>query len=151
MQTKVDAALLAASEGCAAVIGAASDLPGLLAGEELGTLFYPAGRRLPSRLRWLAHASAPSGRLHLDAGAVTALLERGSSLLPAGITAVEGEFSAGDPVELVDPAGKPLGRGLVSYDAAELPAMLGRSTGDLGPGYTREVVHRDHLVILKRS
>ena len=150
MQTKVDAALLAASEGCAAVIGSAADLPGLLAGEERGTLFYPAGRRLPSRLRWLAHASAPSGRLHLDSGAVTALIERGSSLLPAGITSVEGDFSAGDPVELVDPSGKPIGRGLVGYDAAELPAMLGRSTTDLGPGYTREVVHRDYLVILRR-
>ena len=85
-----------------------------------------------------------------DAGAVTALIERGSSLLPAGITSVEGDFSAGDPVELVDPSGKPIGRGLVGYDAAELPAMLGRSTTDLGPGYTREVVHRDYLVILRR-
>jgi glutamate 5-kinase len=147
MQTKVDAALLAASEGCAAIIGAAPDLAGLLAGKDLGTLFHPAGRRLPSRLRWLAHASSPGGRLFLDAGAVAALVTRGSSLLAAGITQVEGDFGAGDPVELVDPAGTPFGRGLVGYDAAELPAMLGRSTADLGPGYSREVVHRDDLVI----
>jgi glutamate 5-kinase len=150
MQTKVDAALLAASEGCAAIIGAAADLADLLAGEDCGTLFHPAGRRLPSRLRWLAHASAPSGRLHLDGGAVAALVKRGSSLLPAGITSVEGDFVAGDPVELVDPADTPIGRGLVGYDAAELPAMLGRSTGELGPGYSREVVHRDDLVIFPR-
>ena len=150
MQTKVDAALLAASEGCAAIIGSATDLAGLLAGEESGTLFHPAGRRLPSRLRWLAHASAPSGRLILDAGAVTALMERGSSLLPAGITSVEGDFAAGDPVELVDPNGRAIGRGLVGYDAAELPAMLGRQTRELGPQYSREVVHRDDLVILVR-
>jgi glutamate 5-kinase len=147
MQTKVDAALLAASEGCAAVIGSARDLAALLAGEDRGTLFHPAGKRLPSRLRWLAHASSPGGRLHLDAGAVEALVKRGSSLLAAGITSVEGDFASGDPVELVGPTGVPLGRGLVGYEAAELPAMLGRSTTDLGPGYSREVVHRDDLVI----
>ena len=151
MQTKVDAALLAASEGCAALIGAASDLPALLAGDDSGTLFLPAGRRLSSRLRWLAHASVPSGRLHLDAGAVRALVERGSSLLAAGITAVDGEFDAGDPVELTGPDGRAIGRGLVAYDAGELPEMLGRSTLDLGPGRTREVVHRDDLVLLPAS
>ena len=149
MQTKVDAALLAASEGCAALIGAAADLPALLAGEEAGTLFLPAGRRLPSRLRWLAHASAPSGRLHLDAGAVRALTSRGSSLLAAGITGVDGDFEAGDPVELLGPDGAAIGRGLVAYDAVELPDMLGRSTLELGPERTREVVHRDHLVLLQ--
>jgi glutamate 5-kinase len=147
MQTKVDAALLAASEGCAAIIGAAGDLAALLAGDDRGTFFHPAGRRLPSRLRWLAHASSPGGRLHLDAGAVDALVRRGSSLLAAGITSVEGEFSSGDPVELVGPTGVAFGRGLVGYEAAELPAMLGRSTADLGPGFSREVVHRDDLVI----
>ncbi len=81
MQTEVDAALLAASEGCAAVIGAASDWGALLAGDDRGTLFHPSGKRLPSRLLWLAHASSPGGRLHLDAGAVDALVRRGSSLL----------------------------------------------------------------------
>lgn len=147
MQMKVDAALLAAFEGCAAVIGSAGDLAALLAGEDRGTLFHPAGSRLPSRLQWLAHASSPGGRLHLDAGAVEALVTRGSSLLAAGITGVEGAFSSGDPVELVGPTGVPLGRGLVGYEASELPAMLGRSTTELGPGYSREVVHRDDLVI----
>jgi glutamate 5-kinase len=150
MQTKVDAALLAASEGCAALVGSAAELPVLLAGEDRGTLFLPAARRLPSRLRWLAHASVPNGQLHLDAGAVLALVERGSSLLAAGITAVDGDFTAGDPVELVGPDGKAIGRGLVAYDASELPAMLGRSTVDLGPDRSREVVHRDHLVLVRR-
>ena len=151
MRAKVDAALLAASEGCAAIVGSAADAAPLMAGEERGTLFLPAGRRLPSRLRWLAHASAPSGRLHLDPGAVLALVERGKSLLPAGITAVDGDFGAGDPVELLDPDGYPIGRGLVGYDAAELPAMLGRSTLELGPERSREVVHRDDLVLLHRT
>jgi hypothetical protein len=70
------------------------------------------------------------------------------SLLSAGLTAVEGEFAAGDPVDLSDPSGRVVARGLVAYDAAELPAMLGRSTNEMGPAYSREVVHRDDLVLL---
>ena len=73
-----------------------------------------------------------------------------ASLLPAGITGVEGSFDAGDPVDLSDPDGHVVARGLVNYDAAEIPALMGRSTRWLaarkGPGYEREVVHRDDLV-----
>jgi glutamate 5-kinase len=80
------------------------------------------------------------------------VVDRRKSLLPAGITQVDGRFAAGDPVDLVDPTGQPVARGLVNYDAAELPGLLGRSTIDLaaelGPGYEREVVHRDDLVLL---
>ena len=82
-----------------------------------------------------------------------AVTERGSSLLPAGLTAVEGDFTAGDPVDLVDESGRAVARGLVNFDARELPRLLGRSTRDLakelGPGYEREVVHRDDLVLLR--
>jgi glutamate 5-kinase len=77
------------------------------------------------------------------------------SLLPAGITAVDGSFSAGDPVDLLDESGRPVARGLVNYDSGELPVLLGRSTHELarelGPGYEREVVHRDDLVLLGRA
>jgi glutamate 5-kinase len=80
------------------------------------------------------------------------VVARRKSLLPAGITAVDGAFTAGDPVDLVDGAGAPVARGLVNYDAVELPGLLGRSTGELaaalGPAYEREVVHRDDLVLL---
>ncbi len=81
------------------------------------------------------------------------MVARRKSLLPAGITAVDGSFAAGDPVDLVDAgSGTPVARGLVNYDAVELPALLGRSTpelaAELGPGYEREVVHRDDLVLL---
>ena len=117
-----------------------------------GTLFHPTGKRPRSRLLWLAHATQPRGRLTLDDGAVNAVVRRRSSLLPAGIIAVDGQFAAGDPVDLADPAGHVVARGLVAYDAEELPAMLGRSTSDLaadlGPTYEREVVHRDDLVLL---
>jgi glutamate 5-kinase len=72
--------------------------------------------------------------------------------LPAGVTKVEGEFTAGDPVDLLDQSGHTIARGLVNYDSGELPGLLGRSTRDLakerGPEYEREVVHRDDLIIL---
>ena len=110
------------------------------------------GSRRTSRKLWLAHATTPMGRLLLDPGAVRAVTERRTSLLPAGITGVEGTFSDGDPVDLCAPEGRVIGRGLVNYTSAELPGMLGRSTRDLakelGPEYEREVVHRDDLVIL---
>jgi glutamate 5-kinase len=85
---------------------------------------------------------------------VQAVLGRRASLLPAGITGVEGSFDAGDPVDLCDSDGSVLARGLVGYDAAEIPALMGRSTRWLaakrGPGYDREVVHRDDLVLLRQ-
>jgi glutamate 5-kinase len=73
---------------------------------------------------------------------------RRASLLAAGITGVDGRFAAGDPVDLVDPAGRRVARGLVNYDATELPGLLGRSTVELGPDYSKEVIHRDDLVLL---
>jgi glutamate 5-kinase len=118
----------------------------------VGTHFHATGRRRPTRLLWLAHATEGKGTIQLDAGAVRALTERRASLLPAGITAVGGSFVAGDPVDLLDPDGHAVARGLVNYDAAELPALLGRSTRELarelGASYEREVVHRDALTLL---
>lgn len=146
MTSKVDAAQVAASAGVSVLVGAAGSVRSLLAGRG-GTLFWPTGSRTSTRLLWLEHASTPRGRVHLDEGAVRAVCERGASLLPAGITQVSGEFCAGDPVELVDPAGTAVARGLVAYDAGELPPLLGRSTRELG---AREVVHRDDLVVLPR-
>ena len=112
-----------------------------------------AGDATRSRLLWLAHAARAAGRLVLDDGAVAAVVDRRMSLLPAGVTRVEGRFSAGDPVDLLDPRGKVVARGLVNYDAKELPALLGRSTRDLarelGAAYQREVVHRDDLVLIR--
>jgi glutamate 5-kinase len=155
MVTKVDAAGIATTAGIPTLLTSA-DLAGPgLAGEDVGTWFTARGRRTRSRLLWLAHAARSAGRLVLDDGAVAAVVERRMSLLPAGITRVEGQFSAGDPVDLSDPGGKVVARGLVSYDAAELPALLGRSTRDLarelGAAYQREVVHRDDLVLIRST
>jgi glutamate 5-kinase len=92
------------------------------------------------------------GRLFLDAGAVRAVRDNHTSLLPAGITSVEGNFESGDAVEMVSPDGTVIARGLVNYSAAELPQMLGRSTVELGEalgrGFDREVVHVDDLVLV---
>ena len=85
----------------------------------------------------------------LDDGAVAAVRDRGASLLAAGITGVAGEFLADDPVELVGPDGAVVARGLVAYDALELPGLLGRKTGDLEPEHRREVVHRDEMVLVR--
>ena len=152
MQTKVEAAAIATEAGIPVVLTSAAHVSQALRGEPVGTLFHPTGRRRKTRLLWLAHATSGQGRLLLDEGAVRAVTERRSSLLPAGIVSVEGTFSAGDPVDLVSPAGVVIARGLVNYDAAELPDLLGRSTRDLarelGAAYEREVVHRDDLVLL---
>jgi glutamate 5-kinase len=123
----------------------------LLAGTG-GTFFAPTGSRRSARLLWLAHATHPRGRLVLDAGAVRAVVERRASLLAAGVTGVDGTFAAGDPVDLAGPDGVAVARGLVNFDSAELPALLGRSSHELkrelGAAYEREVVHRDDLVLL---
>ncbi|MFI6081258.1 glutamate 5-kinase [Streptomyces sp. NPDC051217] len=152
MVTKVEAARIAAAAGIPVVLTSAGRAGDALAGRDTGTYFGRTGRRSADRLLWLAHASTPQGALTLDDGAVRAVVERRTSLLPAGIAAVEGEFSAGDPVELRDTAGRAVARGLVNFDAKEIPQLLGRSTRDLardlGPAYEREVVHRDDLVIL---
>ena len=152
MTTKVEAARIATGAGIDVVLTSAEQAAAALAGAEVGTLFEATGKRRPTRLLWLAHATSGQGTLTLDAGAVRALVSRGASLLPAGITAVSGSFVAGDPVDLVGPDGHAVARGLVNYDADELPALLGRSTGDLkadlGSAYEREVVHRDDLVLL---
>ena len=154
MQTKLEAARIATGAGIPVILTGAGQVADALAGRPVGTLFHATGRRRPTRLLWLAHATEGKGTIRLDAGAVRALTERRASLLPAGITAVSGSFAAGDPVDLLDPDGRPIARGLVNYDAAELPTLLGRTTRELarelGASYEREVVHRDDLTLLNQ-
>jgi glutamate 5-kinase len=151
MSTKVESALIATSAGIPTVVTSAALARPALAGEPAGTYFAPAGPRPRTRLLWLAHAAVARGSLTLDAGAVEAVTARRASLLPAGITGVQGAFDTGDPVDLADERGTVIGRGLVNYDASEIPGLMGRSTrwlsGTLGQEYEREVIHRDDLVI----
>ena len=152
MVTKVEAAGIAGAAGIPTLLTRLPDLAAALAGGDVGTVFAPAAATRGSRKRWLAHATTARGRLLLDEGAVTAVTQRRTSLLPAGITGVEGGFAAGDPVDVCAPDGRVIARGLVNYAATELPRLLGRSTRDLarelGPAYEREVIHRDDLVVL---
>ena len=152
LATKVDAASIATAAGIPVLLASAGDLERAVTSADVGTVFHPTGRRTSTRLLWLEHATAPQGRLILDAGAVTAVVQGRKSLLPAGVIRVEGTFVAGDPVELLSENGSTVARGLVNFDAQELPGLLGRSTRDLarelGPEYEREVVHRDDLVIM---
>lgn len=152
MATKVEAASIATAAGIPVLLASASSVADALGSAAVGTVFHPTGERTSTRLLWLAHATAARGRLRLDAGAVTAVVQRRLSLLPAGITAIEGTFTAGDPVDLLDENGNTVARGLVNFDAQELPGLLGRSTRELarelGPAYEREVVHRDDIVVL---
>ena len=152
MVTKVEAAGIAGAAGIPTLLTRLQDVTAALSGADLGTVFAPAAATRASRKRWLAHATTARGRLLLDDGAVAAVTVRRKSLLPAGITGVEGAFAAGDPVDVCTPDGSVIARGLVNYASAELPRLLGRSTRDLarelGPAYEREVIHRDDLVLL---
>jgi glutamate 5-kinase len=152
MQTKIEAARIATGAGIPVVLTSAVQAREVLMGEPVGTHFHATGRRRPTRLLWLAHATEPKGTLLLDGGAVRAVVERRASLLAAGITGVTGQFVAGDPVDLAGPDGVAVARGLVNFDAAEVPTLIGRSSRELkrelGAGYEREVVHRDDLVLL---
>src|SRR6056297_939672 len=151
MATKVQAATIATAAGIPTLLAAATSIESALGAANCGTAFHATGSRSSTRMLWLEHATTPSGNVTLDAGAVEAVTVRRASLLPAGITAVSGTFVAGDPIDLLDETGRVVARGLVNFDARELPELLGRSTRDLarerGPEYEREVVHRDDMVV----
>lgn len=153
MVTKLASVRIATGSGVPVVLTSAAQAAQALAGEPVGTWFAATGRRRSTRMLWLEHAANTQGRLVLDDGAVRAVVERRTSLLPAGITHVTGDFEAGDPVELVSTEGQVVARGLVAFGAAELPDLLGRSTHELrerlGAGYDREVVHRDDIVLVR--
>jgi glutamate 5-kinase len=149
MASKLAAARLAASAGIPVLLAGAADAARALTAADVGTAFAVTGPRLSARRFWLGHAADASGRLVLDDGAVAAVVHRRRSLLAAGITGVEGAFEAGDVVELVDLSGHVVARGVVGFDAAELPALIGRKTGDLPAEQRREVVHADDLVPLR--
>jgi len=152
MLTKVEAARIATGAGIGTVLTSLKNLASALSGNDVGTYFQPAANKKSSRMLWLQHAAKPHGRVIVDAGAMVALRDRGVSLLPAGVTGVEGEFSSGDTVEILGPNREVIARGLIAFDSNELPRMLGRSTKELakeyGPEFERELIHRDDLVLM---
>jgi glutamate 5-kinase len=138
MESKVRAAELAAAAGIPTVIGAADALGPILRGEQRGTRFAAAGTGEPAFKLWLRYGKQVTGRIHVDDGARRALAVDGRSLLAVGVTGWDGDFRAGDGVELVGPDGAAFARGISSVDAAELA----------GRPANVEAVHRDRLVLL---
>ena len=152
MASKLAAARIASWSGVRAVIANASR-PNVLADSlaavpGFGTTFAPHDRRMPARKLWIAFASGSDGTITVDDGARRALVERGVSLLPAGVRDVTGDFDAGDPVDVATPDGVVFARGIAAIGTATLRTVAGRRTGDLPPEVPHEVIHRDDLVVL---
>jgi len=123
-----------------------------LNGQDVGTLFLPCTECLNRRKHWIAYTLRARGRLFVDTGALVALSRHGKSLLPSGVTRVEGDFGRGACVRVCGQDGTEFAKGLVDYSSREIGAILGRKTdeieGVLGYRYGDEVIHRDNLVIL---
>ena len=153
MVTKLEAARQAALSGASTVIARGAEprvLERILDGEPVGT-WIAAARAIGSRKHWIAYSSAPSGVIVIDDGARRALVEKGKSLLPSGITEVRGDFGRGESVRVLGPDGVEIGRGLVSYSAVDLRRIAGKKTSEiesiLGYKYYDEAVRRDDFVL----
>jgi glutamate 5-kinase len=152
MRSKVAAAEMASEAGIPALIAngtASGTLEAAAGGEALGTRFVARPGKASSFKLWLKYAKPAQGRLAVDAGAARVLRESGSSLLPVGITEVEGSFEAGDAVEVTSD-GVPIGKGIANYSAAELERIKGMRSPqlrELMPHAAEEAVHRDNFVL----
>ena len=152
MRSKVAAAEMASAAGIPVVVCDGTEPGGFLAaarGERVGTRFASHPERTPSFKLWLRYAKPSQGRIVVDDGAARVLRERGSSLLPVGVTAVEGEFAAGDAVEVVCD-GDVVGKGIVNYSAAELGRIKGLKSTEVAeriPDAAEEAVHRNYFVL----
>lgn len=154
MGTKLVAAKIAMSSGIPMVIANGENdkiLHSILDADFKGTLFLPKEVRLHTKKRWIAFGSDLQGRIYVDAGAERAIVGNGKSLLPAGITKVEGTFEAGNVVGLWGPKGIEFARGMVNYSSDEIVKIMGKNTQDiltiLGHKDYDEVIHRDNLVV----
>jgi glutamate 5-kinase len=153
MITKIIAAKRAARSGAATVIACgreANVLSRLADGEAIGTQLVPAASPLVARKQWLADHLQLAGRLVLDAGAAEAVAHKGTSLLPIGVVAVEGQFLRGEVLACVDAAGQEVARGLVNYSSDEARQIMRHATreieGILGYIVEPELIHRDNMV-----
>jgi glutamate 5-kinase len=153
MRSKVAAAEMASEAGIPAVICNGTE-PGTLraaaAGEPCGTRFAAQSGKASSFKLWLKYAKPSRGRLRVDEGAARVLRERGSSLLPVGIAAVEGSFDAGDAVE-VTADGETIGKGISDYSSRELARVIGMKSAavrEVLPHAADEVIHRDRFILL---
>jgi glutamate 5-kinase len=154
MVTKLQAAELARRSGATCVIACGQEpniLLRLLAGEKIGTRFEPVATAVDSRKRYILSARRAPGRLDIDQGAAEAL-RAGGSLLPVGITSVDGAFERGDTVRVTDSAGKEIARGIVNYSNHDLGQIIGHQSDQiesiLGYNFGDEAIHHNNLVLL---
>lgn len=152
MSTKLTAARLATTAGCTVVVADGRTprvLERIAGGERLGTRFVPAPRAVLGRKRWLIARGRLRGRLVVDDGAARALREGGRSLLPSGISEIEGAFDPGDLVAVVDRAGQEVARGIVAHGRGTLDLMKGRRSAEIAGLVAGrvEAIHRDNLVL----
>ena len=152
MRTKIEAAKIATSGGAHMVIADGrepSPLKRIAQGARCSWFLSPSSP-LTARKKWIAGSLAPKGAAHLDAGAAAALM-KGKSLLPAGVTRLEGGFARGDCILIRDPNGAEIGRGLATYDASDAAQIIGRSSKDiesiLGFKGPDELIHRDDMAL----
>lgn len=155
MRTKVLAARRASASGCATLIASGREgsvLERVRAGEALGTLLRPEQAPLAARKQWIASQLQSCGMLWLDAGAAKAVQETGRSLLPIGVTKVDGVFGRGEVVSCCNDAGVVIAKGLVNYNSEEAERIKRHVSGDIETllGYvdTAELIHRDNLVLI---
>jgi glutamate 5-kinase len=155
MATKLAAAKKVVKSGMAAVVFAGKvpgNLTRVMAGEQVGTLFLPAGEALNRRKHWIAFTLRPVGAIQVDAGAREVLARHGKSLLPSGIAKVEGRFDRGACVRILAPDGTEFARGIVDYSSQEIARISRHKSSEieeiLGFRYGDDVVHRDNLVLL---
>jgi glutamate 5-kinase len=155
MRTKLEAARRAGAAGIDTVLFNGRDgevVRALAQGRLFGTRLHAGQTRLAARKYWLRNAPLAEGAIRVDAGAASALLGKGASLLPGGITAVNGGFRRGDMVEVHAPDGQPIAKGVSQYAAGDIARIAGRHTRDihtvLGFHYGHSVIHRDDLVLL---
>jgi glutamate 5-kinase len=153
MRTKLEAARIAQGFGCSTLIASGvGDHPiaALLSGQARATAIRAQGSPVNAYKAWIAGSLAPAGKLVVDEGAVSALLQ-GRSLLPSGCHQADGDFAQGSAVTVVDPNGAEVARGIIRYGAAEARAILGRKASEIPTilGYSRgdELIHRDDLVL----
>ncbi|MEY2969498.1 MAG: glutamate 5-kinase [Actinomycetota bacterium] len=152
MASKLSAARIASWSGVRTVIARAARDNVLVDAVDpavsVGTTFLGRDRQLSARRLWIAFAAQPEGRLVIDAGAVSAIESRGTSLLSPGVSSVEGDFADGDVVDIVASSGHLVARGSVAMSRSELAAIVGKRTTDLAHGVSTLVVHRDEMVVL---
>ena len=154
MLTKIKAARKINTAGIPMIIAKGSKrdiLLRLFAGEEHGTFFVPKKQKMANRKCWIGFTVKPKGMVCIDDGAVKAILNNGKSLLPIGITKIEGEFGVGAPLELKNRTGDVLGTGLSNYNSTDIRKIIGLKTSEikdrLGEKPYDEVIHRDNLTI----